>query len=266
MKYKLLFIMLVLGHILNAQEGEIIYQKFEPALNDSYVLYYPQPQRIIRLDLNQDGGYDWFSRLVIDTRWLSFMYVTFDHYHADGEFLNYYRAADYVNLGDTLSTIWWDNGYSLVELYHNGTFWVGFREHKETGNYYGWIEVGLQCDSIMTNGFPRKIDFSIYRTAYCTVPDYPFRVGQTSFDWGVDDNTNTAFADIHPNPTTGQVLITGKDLKSAEVFNGLGQRIASVDNLSDRFAIDLSGQPASIYFVNITDKDNKRCVKKVVKQ
>lgn len=258
--------MLVLGHILNAQEGEIIYQEFEPALNDSYVLYYPQPERIIRLDVNQDGGYDWFSRLVIDIRWQSFMYVTFDHPHADGELLNYYRATGCLELGDTISVFYWDNGYSLTELYHNGTFWVGFREHKETGNYYGWIEVGLQCDSIMPNGFPRKIDFSIYRIAYCTVPDYPFRVGQTSFDWTAVDDKVLNFATVQPNPSNGQVTVTGKDLKNVEVFNTVGQRVAYTQGAGEQLQVDLTGQPAGVYFFNITDKNGRKCVRKLMRQ
>ena len=52
---------------------------------------------------------------------------------------------------------------------------------------------------------------------------------------------------------------------SAEAFNALGQRIASVKGGGERLTIDLSGQPAGIYFVNVTDSVGRKCVKKVVK-
>ena len=71
---------------------------------------------------------------------------------------------------------------------------------------------------------------------------------------------------IHPNPTTGQITITGKDLKLAEVFNALGQRVASAKGEGERMTIDISTLPAGVYMVNVTDKDGRKCVKKVVKE
>ena len=109
-------------------------------------------------------------------------------------------------------------------------------------------------------------DVTIYRTAYCTVPDYPLRVGQTDFSWtGLDGQVGAAFATLHPNPPSDIVTVSGQDLESAEVFNALGQRIASVKGSGERLTIDLSGQPAGIYFVNVTDSVGRKCVKKVVK-
>ena len=72
--------------------------------------------------------------------------------------------------------------------------------------------------------------------------------------------------DIHPNPTTGQVTIMGQDLKSAEVFNTLGQKVATATNGSDCITLDISNLPAGIYIVSITDGEGRKCVKKVVKE
>ena len=71
---------------------------------------------------------------------------------------------------------------------------------------------------------------------------------------------------LTPNPTKGQVTITGQYLKSAEVFNTLGQRVATATGEGDNLSVDLSGQPAGVYFVNITDKEGRKCVRKVVKE
>ena len=112
----------------------------------------------------------------------------------------------------------------------------------------------------------QSIDLTVYRAAYCTVPNYPLRVGQTSFDWTVVEDSEGDFATVHPSPTNGQVIITGNDLRSAEVYNATGQRIASTHGDGEQLQIDLSRQPAGIYFFNITDKDGRKCVRKVVKQ
>lgn len=72
--------------------------------------------------------------------------------------------------------------------------------------------------------------------------------------------------EIHPNPTTGQLTITGKDLKSAKIINTLGQCVATVKGQGEQLSVDLSTLPAGVYFVNITDGEGRKCVKKVVKE
>ena len=60
--------------------------------------------------------------------------------------------------------------------------------------------------------------------------------------------------------------LTGKDLLSVEIHNALGQVVANVPIDGEIITLDLAGQPAGVYFINISDKDGKRCVKKVIKQ
>lgn len=74
------------------------------------------------------------------------------------------------------------------------------------------------------------------------------------------------FFTIHPNPTNGLVTITGKDLKQAEVINTLGQRVAKVQGEGETLQIDIANLPAGVYFVNVTDGEGKKCVRKVVKE
>ena len=86
-------------------------------------------------------------------------------------------------------------------------------------------------------------------------------------DYDVEEYaTEQSFATLHPNPTTGQVTIMGQDLKTVEVFNTLGQQVAAANEKGERITLDISNLPTGIYFVNITDGEGRKCVKKVVKE
>ena len=71
---------------------------------------------------------------------------------------------------------------------------------------------------------------------------------------------------LHPNPTNGQVTITGENLRQAEVVNMLGQRVATVAGDGDMLHIDMAKLHSGVYFVNITDSEGRKCVRKVVKE
>ena len=137
---------------------------------------------------------------------------------------------------------------------------------QETHYCYGWMECSMNWH--WTTAPPQWTEglLCINRMAFCTIPDYPMRLGQTDFTWDVKENVSDAFATVHPNPTNGLVTIMGKDLISAEVINALGQRVASVTGESERLQIDLSGLPAGVYFVTVTDEEGRKCVRKVVKE
>ena len=180
---------------------------------------------------------------------------------------------DTIQMGDTISHCnSWTLGYSYGCYYCQE--WMltgnGFRGYlgtrKQVGDnyYYGWIEFKMHW-YYRFNGLwvPCLI---LYSTAFCTIPDYPLMAGQTCLDWDVEENEATAFATVNPNPTNSLVTITGKDLKSAEVINALGQCVASATGESERLQIDLSSLPAGIYFINITDTEGRKCVRKVVKE
>lgn len=71
---------------------------------------------------------------------------------------------------------------------------------------------------------------------------------------------------VSPVPTTDNVVITCPNLHQAEVINAFGQCVAKAKGEGERLTIDLSTLPTGIYFVNITDKEGRKCVKKVVKE
>jgi len=130
--------------------------------------------------------------------------------------------------------------------------------------YYGWAEF----EEIIASNSPvyPRFYFRIVRTCFCAIPNYPLVWGQTSLTDGVEEKAENNFACLYPNPTNGQVTITGQDLKAAEVFNAIGQRVATATGGGERLTVDLSGLPAGIYFVNVTDEEGQNCVRKVLKQ
>lgn len=70
---------------------------------------------------------------------------------------------------------------------------------------------------------------------------------------------------IYPNPSSGLVTITGENLRQAEVLNMLGQKVLGVQGKGNELHIDMASLPAGFYFVNITDEEGQKCIKKVVK-
>ena len=81
----------------------------------------------------------------------------------------------------------------------------------------------------------------------------------------LEEKENLA-CDLYPNPANSLITITGKDLKQAEVFNTLGQRVATAKGEGEQMTVDISALPSGVYFVNITDKDGRKCMRKVVKE
>lgn len=86
-------------------------------------------------------------------------------------------------------------------------------------------------------------------------------------NFGVQEqNDAQEFCKVFPNPTTGKIIVTGTNLRQAEVLNILGQCVATFRTEGDELYVDLQRQPAGIYFINITDVQGRKCMRKVVKE
>lgn len=115
------------------------------------------------------------------------------------------------------------------------------------------------------------------RALGCFVYDYTYGEGNINqFEIAMEatpepvylDNKETTAqpVDVYPNPTKGTVTISGDNLKQADLYNAIGQRVASVQGQGETLQIDIANLPSGIYFVNVTDSEGRKCVKKVVKQ
>ena len=154
-----------------------------------------------------------------------------------------------------------ENGY----ISDSDEYEWGVRLKRGNDYYYGWAYTDAFSEP--NPGMPfNKIYIALHEMVFCTIPNYPLHWGQTSLDWGVGESEETIFTTLHPNPTTGQVTITGQDLKAAQIINTLGQCVATVKGEGDQLTVDISDLPAGVYFVNITDGEGRKCVRKVVKE
>jgi hypothetical protein len=91
---------------------------------------------------------------------------------------------------------------------------------------------------------------------------YPFFAQYYAIDENETDNGLAVF----PNPTSGIVTINSESLAHVAVVNIFGQTVIKEPCSGGDVTIDLSEQPAGIYFLNLTDDKGKMSVKKVVKE
>ena len=203
------------------------------------------------LDIDGDG--------VDDLKfWLVFYHFEFPVYTA----LNGWSIC-HVNDSTDLTT---DTLFWLPDIDYGFTSYFGLKKIVGEDCYYGWLYT-YDGNTKINKNTKRAGTLFIDRVAYCTIPNYPLRAGQTSLTVGVNEHpTEQTFATIYPNPSTGLSTITGTDLKQAEVLNALGQRVATAEGKGETLQIDIANLPAGIYFVSITDEEGRKCVRKVVKE
>lgn len=258
---------------LHAQQGEIIYREFDPPLEIVQNVY--GPALVLELDFDGDGEAD--HRIQGE-------YWEFHEWPLFEESLNGWETR-LVGL-DENDTYTFDESDTIISIAPNGwrqgSFFAyyyypslsadgiyhehyGFHKVIEGENYYGWYH-GYGTEGRLYSGGPYEFRIYIDKIAFCTTPDYPLRWGQTSLTDDIEEFENGSFATAHPNPTTGLVTITGKDLRQAEVLNTLGQRVATITGEGETLQVDIANLPAGVYFVNITDSEGRKCLKKVVKE
>ena len=256
------------------QNGEIIYHDDitpkEMHADD------PWPNHHRFFDFDEDSIRDFFIAWTEYKEWHIIAYT----------YGNWWYERQILELGDTIAFVsnWYPEpenpDYDPIISFHPGlsrdSIIIGFRNQVGDGEFcYGWIrfslDAGPEKDQKSSSGnrvpWPHGIcTFIDY--AYCTQPNYPLRAGQTSYNWnGENEKTSKhPFASIHPNPTYGIVIVKGENLRQAEVLNILGLRVATVQGKGETLQIDISGLPAGIYFVRITDDKGRKCVRKVLKE
>ena len=231
---------------VNAQQGEIIYRDFEP----DTTMHGGYEPRDIWIDFDNDNLPDIKLYWIVESPEIVIGLVGRD------QNVKICQAVE----GDTVSHLTeWMIGTSNVRFNEN---WA-IRIEKNGEYYYGWFRTYFVTVFIEPmNHFYFHLD----KYAYCTIPDYPLCWGQTSLTEGIDETGANAFATVHPNPTNGIVTITGENLRQAEVANMLGQQMLSVNGNGNELHIDLTALPAGVYFVNVTDEEGRKCVRKVVKE
>ena len=257
MKTKLitLTVLLLSAFALKAQENYINYNLYNPDTCFSF----QSSADTLKFDLDQDGTYD----IYFDAYYQSGagLLVTINTPSPDWQWSWTYANA-FVPLTDTTmidETLRWQYGYWELAMYPEFTHFA-FRHQTVDGYHYGWAHIYL------TRATRAWHTVCVSGMGYCTLPDQPIQWGQTVFLDIVENEVSSVFANLHPNPTTGLVTIAGENLQKAEVINLLGQKVLSTQGEGNELRIDMAALPVGVYFVNITDVEGRRCVRKVVKE
>ena len=95
-----------------------------------------------------------------------------------------------------------------------------------------------------------------HSTATIVLNATPFGVGE-----GHGDEV-----ELHPNPATGMVTITGEGIREVEINNLLGQRVTQKECPEgvNCLTIPLEGLPQGVYLLSVRLTDGKRCEKKLI--
>ena len=264
-KYWIIIALVIVGYsITHAQTNNgLIYKE----IDYDFQTYYLYDSR--HFDINTDSvsdfyfdtflsGYYWAYGLWPDVNWDCCSYSLEEYPGVNNIFRD-------LNIPFNDSSLVWDVYSFSSEFYpyihcDTSTFKVGLRYRIRDDYYYGWVEA---YSIYSLNSFYK---LKVSRTCFCTIPNYPLRWGQTSLNMGFEENEAIAFAFIYPNPTKNTFTVIGKDFKQVEVLNALGQRVATVQGKGETLQIDIAKLPAGVYFVDITDSEGRKCVRKVVKE
>lgn len=169
--------------------------------------------------------------------------------------------------GDTLlnSTTPWSiltRRFAPGEVCVDGPFYAGIRKPVDGGYCYGWISYSFDIDEAHLD----DCWLILHEYVYCNVPNYPLRIGQTSFNWNMEENQADVFASIYPNPAKHRLSIEGNNLRDAELFSMTGQRLATGQFEGGSITMDLTDLSPGLYLVRITDEDGRNSIQKLVKE
>ena len=269
MNYKILFlcVLFAFAKVSWGQTGKIVHTICGP--ESSFAINPEHPgEGEVYLDYDQDGETDHyiFSEHVYsgaDCR------IRIQGVEGTGWRLNAYPSS----VGDTVSCYadslyywpWsvllrgWRYNYHVTNNEYPDTYY-SVRKLSADGYLYAWWRISIVWKN------DEDVTLTVHEMAYCTQPGYPLRVGQTSFEWDIEEQNTSSDLVVSPNPTEGLLTVTGKDISSVEVYNTLGQLVLTKKEGADTMTLDLSGQPSGLYFISVTDQNGQRCVKKIVKQ
>lgn len=176
----------------------------------------------------------------------------------------------------TLETYRYADGWNSIPILLEGNthLFSVTMEFEYAGNVYILKEPSCEDPTVEVEAVPNEGYFFLYWEAngeqVSSENSYSFELVEdtelVAHFSGTGVNEREVSFSVFPNPTNGQVTITGENLRKAEVVNMLGQQVAIAKGKGETLQVDISDLPVGIYFVNVTDEEGRKCVRKVVKE
>ena len=228
---------------------DIVYHDFEPDIMTEH------DTDSITIDFDNDGISDVSLVIVSNSTGYTFGLI------AHGGWQISYVEDEYATITLTDITEWY-NPLSWDPYFYQENLCV--RKVDANCCYYGWFRAYNGYITFPNGGFRSYIGLDKY--AYCTIPDYPLRWGQTELSTGVGENSEGVFA-VYPNPAKQSVTLIGQQIAEARLYSVTGQLVATKQgNGTESLTMEVSGLPSGLYFVAAIGEDGSRSVLKVVKE
>ncbi len=274
MKYHLFFLVLFLSSFfVKAQNGEIYYKELDTTF------YSPEdyPGGVgfyyYDIDFDNDSIYDFtLGSVFMNNPSIPEAYGLsvgwYNNHQLEIIRWNICQPPPSPTVGDTISKIFrfggnsyyqWSNQPTPPEFSHDYMLVCKY-DHINSPDIktYGWLEFSLKYTD------KNHLEYSIHRYAFCTDPDYHFRVGQTDFNWTATYDNIIQNCMIYPNPTDGLIKFNGDNICAVEVYDILGNKII-IEHFNDDASIDLSNLTAGIYLIKTTDRNGTTNTEKIIK-
>lgn len=130
---------------------------------------------------------------------------------------------------------------------------VGYPNQNKMGDYFDMVSDNYGAHVAWANTFNGEEDVYYSRI---TPPE----------NIGIGEYSNNIVFTIFPNPTNGKFTITSpKNIAQIGLYNIHGESILSIPNFATINEIDITTQPAGVYFVKIIDQDGSSGVRKIIK-
>ena len=262
MKTKILLAILCICFSINlySQEGEIIYTDFEP---DSVIIlsYSSYP-----FDVNYDciPDFEFIEAGTSGGNYYLFQVLSDALYNFKVKKIS---IDDTIPLSDHT---WQTSDWRIFMNTFSGNYRdynVGIRQPIGGSNYcYAWIRLNFYYDQVV-----EKYKVSLYDMAYCTVPNYPLRVGQKSFDdTSISDTSESKDYVLFPSPANDKITLkfnnhyyntTDNEIK----IYGIDGRLLKTQN-SDFDNIDISNLSSGVYIMKIYLGNGESYTEKFVKE
>lgn len=286
MKTRLLILgmLLSMGITILAQEGSIIYKELDSVIYASDRFFGD-----MNLDVEKNGDISTSSCFGLNSRF----FIDFDEDGANDYFIAWTAYKEWHIISYSLGEWWFcdNNNYNegqpippispwcpkppsdYAPMYtfpygFSGNFrYIALRKPIGMDSYlYSWVMLSVEAGPFpYANWLKGKC--TIHSYAYCTIPNYPLRFGQTSLDWQVGENEELHKYSLYPNPAEDEFVLLGSDIVSAELFNLSGQLVSVGDRHGDDvYHFDLNGLSSGLYVLRITDAHGNIHSEKLMKR